>query len=316
MTKIAVIDLGTNTFNLLLAEMSPSGYSIFFSEKRAVKIGQGGISKGLITKDAILRAKNAMEAYKEIIDKESINKVYVFATSAFRNASNGNDVKRELENITGFQVNIIAGDIEANYIYNGVKDALKIGFQPSLIVDIGGGSVEFIIGNDKNVFWKHSFEIGAQRLLDKFHFNDPIPENEIINIEKYLSKALDPLFKACENFPVNTLIGCSGTFDTLSEIYRSENDIEISEEATEFPLTLDAYRKIHKEIVLKNREERLQIPGMIAMRVDMIVVASCLINYVINSLNLTTIRVSAYALKEGMLDSIHAEIYHERKIML
>ena len=316
MPKIAVLDLGTNTFNLLLAEMRPSGYEIFYSEKQAVKIGQNGISEGLIAPGAIERASNAMKAYRDIIQKEGIEKVYAFATSAFRNAANGWAVKSHLENLTGFEIKIITGDVEATYIYHGVKDALKIGTKPALIIDIGGGSVEFIIGNDDKVFWKQSFEIGAQRLLDKFHFNDPMPVDQVSKMEEYLNRELNPLFDACHKHRIYTLIGCSGTFDTLSSIYRCEYDVEHKATSTEFPITMESYFKIHREIIHKNREERLQIPGMIPMRVDMIVVASCLVRYIIKKANIGHMRVAAFALKEGMLDSIHAELYHQRRISL
>lgn len=125
--KVAVLDLGTNTFNLLLVKITPSAYYIFHNEKIPVKIGKGGINQGVITEEAQERALLALSKFKEIINKEKISKVYSYATSAFRNAKNGEAFREYIEQKTGFQIDIIAGDIEAEFIYKGVKTAFDIG---------------------------------------------------------------------------------------------------------------------------------------------------------------------------------------------
>lgn len=314
--RVAVLDLGTNTFNLLLADMSEKSYSILYSEKVAVKIGEDGINEGVISCEGEERAIEALRKYKYIIEKEKVDRIYGYATSAFRNAANGKALKNRIKAETGFDIHIISGDIEAKYIYQGVRDALDIGNMPALVMDIGGGSVEFIIGNRVNSVWRKSYEIGAQRLLDKFHHIDPIPQTEIDNLEAYFSETLGELFIEIEKYDVQTLIGSSGSFDTLSEIYCAENDIHFDPDAPEFLLDIEHYFKIHDELIRKNKRERLMIPGMIEMRVDMIVVASCLINFIIKKFNIKKIRVSSHSLKEGMLDSIRKELYQQEKILL
>jgi len=312
--RIAVLDLGTNTFNLLLADMRQESYTIIYSDKLPVKIGHGGINEGFISQEAEKRAIKALAQHKKIIDLYKVDKIYGYATSAFRNATNGEALRDKINKKFGFDIKIIQGELEAKFIYFGVKESMYLGKAPVLIMDIGGGSVEFIIANDEKAFWKKSFEIGAQRLLDVFHHIDPIPQSEINNLEKYFNEMLPELFTQVKKHKVTTLVGSSGSFDTLSEIYCAENRLEFDHDAPEFPLDLIHYRKIHSEIILKNKEERLKIPGMIEMRVDMIVVASCLINFVINKMNIRNIRVSSHSLKEGMLDLIRKELYHQVKI--
>jgi exopolyphosphatase/guanosine-5'-triphosphate,3'-diphosphate pyrophosphatase len=225
---------------------------------------------------------------------------YVSATSAFRNASNGQLLADEIYQKTRLKVNIIDGEQEANLIYMGVKQALDLGSSNSLIIDIGGGSVEFIIANHKKVQWLHSFEIGAQRLMDQFHHHDPISRQEITSLESFLDMRLASLIPAMEQYHPSTLIGASGSFDTLSHIHCLKQGFEKSDNP-EQPLTIAGFNLIHDEIIVKNRSERLKIPGMIEMRADMIVVASCLIDYILNRFSLSNIRVSSYALKEGVL---------------
>lgn len=301
--KIGVIDLGTNTFHLLIAELNSNGFKSIFKEKTTVKIGQGGISAGIITQDAFERAITAMDNFKNILEEYKVKKVYATATSAVRNASNGKLMVETIKARTGIEVKIIDGNKEANYIYQGVKAALNIGLEPSIIMDIGGGSVEFIICNNYEIFWKKSYEIGAQRLLDKFHAQDPMPSHSRKKLYESLEKSLKSLFIAVKEYQPKVLIGCSGTFDTLCEIYNKEQGIDLDVESkTECDLPIDAYIRIHEEIITKTRSERLLIPGMIELRVDMIVVASCLIKFVLQNYPLSKIRVSSYALKEGILN--------------
>lgn len=306
--KFAIIDMGTNTFHLLIAEADERGYHITYRDRLVVKIGEGGINHGYITEGGIHRALLAMQSFKNTIEEQSIKKVYAFGTSALRNARNGNEVADRIKALTNIKVSIISGEQEAEYIYMGVKSALDMERERSLIIDIGGGSVEFILGDNDNVYWKQSFEIGAQRLLEQFQKNDPITSDEIEKLDVHFSKVLTPLFDALEKYPTDILIGSSGTFDTLSDIFCIQHDIHKSEEEIETPLSLEGFNDIYAELLTKNRAERMLIPGMIEMRVDMIVVACCLIRYLLEQHTFNRIRVSTYALKEGVLASIIHDI--------
>lgn len=302
--KLAILDLGTNTFHILIAEVTEDAYYAVYKEKICVKIGQNGISHGYINEEAENRAIDALIHFQGIIRSQGVSEVYTNATSAFRNAINGYSLAEKIHQTTGIAVNIISGDREAELIYYGVKKALKIGYKKSLILDIGGGSNEFIICDEDNIYWKESFEIGAQRLVDIFHGHDPILEEDIVNLELFLDKKLQPLAEAMEIYKPDTLIGASGAFDTLNEIYRQENGIQTYFYETEFELPIRKFKEIHSEIITKNKKERLEMPGMVEMRVDMIVVASCLINYIIKKHQIKRIRTSSYSLKEGVLHSI------------
>lgn len=299
--KLAIIDLGTNTFHLLIATYKENGYIITHRERVAVKIGLGGINQDIIQKEGIVRAVDALKDFRASIDRHAITKIYAFGTSALRNARNANDVVCRIKQATSIEVSIISGDAEADFIYRGVRSALNLGSDPSLIMDIGGGSVEFIIGNRDRIFWKKSMEIGAQRLLEKFQKHDPILPAEINQLNQYFENELPELLTALQKFNPSTMVGSSGTFDTLSEIHCIRNSIPIKEEDPETPLTLTSFHSIYHELVSKNRADRLLIPGMIEMRVDMIVVACCLIGFILEKHHFNSVRVSSYSLKEGVL---------------
>ena len=299
---IAVIDLGTNTFHILIAEiLEDRSYRIVHRQRIPVMIGKGGINQGMITEEGQQRALAALHEFARLIEERDIQQVRATATSAFRNARNGAALVERIREETGIRVEVIDGMREAEYIFGGVQDALSLGEEPVLIMDIGGGSVEFIISSDRQVRWKQSFEIGAQRLLDRFNIQDPISSENLNELTAYFRTTLDDLLTAARQWHPRTLIGASGTFDTLCDIHGHRHQLTIAADACELPISADSFSVILRELLRKNRAERLAIPGMIEMRVDMIVVAAWLIQFILIELDLKDLRVSAYALKEGVL---------------
>ncbi|RNI33051.1 Ppx/GppA family phosphatase [Rufibacter immobilis] len=305
MRRFALIDLGTNTFHLLIVELdAQGGQQTLYKTKIPVKLGEGGISKGEITSEARERGLKTLAEFREIMNQHQVTVVKATATSALRNASNGPGVVRAIKEHTGIEVEIVSGAREAELIFKGVQQALQIGPKPALVMDIGGGSVEFIIGTDKGILWKKSFEIGAQRLLDKFYPDQEpaIQPAQVKALRHYLQDQLQKLTAAVLQHQPEVLIGSSGTFDTLVDMDLAQQGIvREAEGSPEMELPLTTFQRQYKELLQKNRTERLAIPGMLAMRVDMIVVACVAIDWVLEKYNLDQMRVSAYALKEGML---------------
>ena len=296
-----IIDMGTNTFHLLIAAQEEGRIKYIYRERVAVKIGMGGINQGIITDEAMTRALDCLKLFKQTLDEFEVKQVFAFGTSALRNANNATVLTEKIKEATGLEVSIISGDQEAAYIFEGVRQALHLGEDTSLVMDIGGGSVEFIIGNNQEVFWKRSFEVGGQRLLEKFHKTDPITKNEMESLYAYFDESLIELQVALQKFQPKVLVGSSGTFDTLSDIYCKNKGIDKNFDDPETPLSVEGFHEIFDELIHKNREARLSVPGMISMRVDMIVVVCCLINWLLKTYPMNRVRVSTYALKEGAL---------------
>ena len=305
---IAVIDLGTNTFHILIAKvLNDQRYQIIRRQRIPVMIGKGGINQGVITEEGQQRALSALHEFAELIKEHTIKRVRATATSAFRNARNGEELVQRIREEVGLHVEIIDGLQEAEYIFAGVQEALSLDQEPVLIMDIGGGSVEFIMSSDRQVRWKHSVEIGAQRLLDRFDIQDPISPENLEELTQYFRTTLGELLVAAKQWQPRTLVGASGTFDTLCDIHAHQNQLTVADDACERPISADSFSAILQDLLRKNRAERLAIPGMIEMRVDMIVVAAWLIQFVLTELDLKKLRVSAYALKEGVLrEMVHA----------
>lgn len=305
MRKIGIIDLGTNTFNLLLAEVKEQDYTIFYKTKIAVKLGEGGITKGFIAAPAYKRGIEALTQYKAKLVKENITEFYAVATSAIRSADNGVLFAQEVDDKLGIKINIIDGDTEADLIYQGVKQALDLGDSPKLIIDIGGGSTEFIIANSKETFWRKSYKLGAARLLETFNPANPINIDNVTAIDDYLEDALEEMLEMAEVYEVNCLIGSSGSFDTLAEMISCKNgNCELWKNDTSYQFLMTDYNGIQKTISESTLEQRLHMKGLVPMRADMIVIAVVIINYILNRLIIHDLRLSTYALKEGLIDTL------------
>ena len=303
--RVALIDMGTNTFHLLIVEMptTPGGKPhILLRTKAGVRLGEGGISKGIIAPEPYARALHTLAGFKEEIELHQAQEVRATATSAMRVTKNGPELVRDIFEQTGIQVNVIPGNREAELICEGVRQAVDLGTEAQLIVDIGGGSVEFIIASQTTIFWKQSFEIGAQRLLDKF-FPEPggvFPAAAVVAEQEYLGTVLEPLIEAVRRYRPVGLVGASGSFDSLADMQlgrlRTESELPPSTE-----LALESFQESYRHLLGGNHEQRKALPGILPMRADMLVVAAVLIDYVLGITEITRIRTSAYALKEGVL---------------
>ncbi len=299
---VAVIDLGTNTFHLLIANKE----NYLFQCSLAAKIGKGGINSNIILEDAIERALVILKVFKSKIIEFKIapENIFAFGTSAIRNALNKEEFLNTVFKETNIKIQVIDGQKEAELIYLGVKKAVEIK-ENALIVDIGGGSVEFIICNKEKLLWKQSFEIGGFRLIELFMKTDRISEAEINKMNSFFLDKLLPLTNAVHQYQPKVLIGSSGSFDTLNDISYFKNFgtmAPINQSGCDYPIS--EFWSAFEQIVFANRSERMAIGGMIELRVDMIVVASCLIKYLIQSLNIQSIKISNFALKEGALAQI------------
>lgn len=177
-------------------------------------------------------------------------------------------------------------------------------------MDIGGGSVEFILGNQSRIFWKQSFEIGGQRLRERFMSGSPdrtppISPGSIRKLHDYFQEQLLPLANAIHQYHPVVLVGSSGSFDTLVDMWYIHEQGHLPDSTeTMFPLPVSEFYRSYELLITRNHAERMALPGMIELRVDMIVVAVCLIDYVLKTYSISHIKTSTYSLKEGVLSSL------------
>jgi exopolyphosphatase/guanosine-5'-triphosphate,3'-diphosphate pyrophosphatase len=225
--KIAIIDLGTNTFNLLIGIIDATKYTIIYSSELPVMLGKGGIQNNILTEDGINRALAVLEKFNTTIQENAVNEIQAFATSAIRNASNGKKFNAVVFEKFNIEIKTIDGAKEAELIYLGAKQALQNIDKNFLVMDIGGGSVEFIIGNKNQYLWKQSFEIGALRLANKFQSSDPMSKHEMEELKTYSKDFLKDLQLALKKYPVAVLAGTSGPFESILQMAKAHFQFQV-----------------------------------------------------------------------------------------
>lgn len=313
--RVAVLDLGTNVFNMLLAEFTEGGCQFVKEFKCAAKLGGGGLSSGKIAPSAFETACSAMERIMEQIELNGgADFVIPYATSAVRDAANGSEFVELMRERFGVEVRVIPGEREAEFIFKGIIQSLPEGLfgdaeegsdagKNILMLDIGGGSNEFIISNGKDILWKESFPIGMARMREKFDYEEPIAKNVIEEFENFCDGVLEPLWKQVEIYKPKLFVGSSGSFDTFK-------DLMFGPEAEYKPcrvLPAEDLLALHEKLLASTAQERLAMPRMSPIRVDYIVLASVFTQMVLRRVQPEVIYQSAYSLKEGAM----AEHYKE-----
>lgn len=291
--NLAVADLGTNTFHLLVTDQSGKALSI---SEYPVLLGQQNPKEQYINVEALQRAEKALLQMQSVLKTYKPAHFRVVATSAIRTASNAAQVQDIIFNYLQIQPELIPGDTEAQYIYSGVWPTIPETNQNILVMDIGGGSTEFIIGCGNQILWKQSFLLGAARLKSLFPVHFPASASEIKQIEIYISEMLHPLFEMIQLYKPAFLVGAAGAFETLSSISGAKTIYGQS-----VKLSKEQWPEIYKRIIEANDAALLHMPGMPSFRAPMMIYAMELIRIVINFTQPVEIYMSSASLKEGIL---------------
>ena len=313
--RVAVLDLGTNVFNMLLADFSENGCEFVKEFKCAAKLGAGGLSSGKISEGAFETASSAMERIlNEIENAGGADMIVPYATSAVRDAQNGTEFVKFMHDKFGVDVQVIPGEREAELIFKGIMQSLPEDLfekmkqdgdaaEKILMLDIGGGSNELIISDGVKILWKRSFPIGMARMREKFQYEEPIGAEVIADFEAYCDEVLEPLYAQIEKYRPTVFVGSSGSFDTFK-------DLMFGLDAPKVPsmvLPAEQLLELHNMLLASTPQQRLAMPGMSPIRVDYIVLASVFTQLVLRKINCRIIYQSDYSLKEGGM----AELYNE-----
>ena len=289
----AVIDLGTNTFNLIIFKKSNDRYEVLSSLKRPVNLGMGGINENTISPAAMNRASSALAEFAEKCKEFEVEKIKAFGTSAMRGAKNGKAFVEKIKGTLGIDILVIDGQEEASLIYTGVKSVHDFSAD-SCIMDIGGGSTEFIFVENGVVTAKESFDIGVSRIIQKFDLSDPLSAQDVATIIEFLELNSSDKFK---NKRSDHLVGASGSFETYSHlIEKTELDPWRSS-----LLPFDTFLEQLDYLIQSSLNERNLNTEIPDYREKMIHVAAVKTKWVIEKLGITQCYTSPASLKEGII---------------
>lgn len=305
---LAAIDIGTNSFHLVVAEIiDKNTFKVLTKDKEVVRLGSSSKDMKYLSLEAMERGVEALKRFKLVCDSYQAN-VRAIATSATREANNKEEFITRVYKETGIHIEIVSGYEEARLIYLGVLQALDVYNKRILLIDIGGGSTEFLVGRSGGVEFAHSLKIGAVRLMHKYFEDGKIKNSAAEDARDFIKGAIYPAVRAIKNEKVDLVVGTSGTISTLALMsYLEETEFpSIDFNINNYTFSKKSLFKIISKILKAGTaEERIKLAGLDPKRADIIVAGSLILEEIFTDLGIEEMTVSNFALREGIiLDSI------------
>ncbi|CDG49884.1 Ppx/GppA phosphatase [Cardinium endosymbiont cBtQ1 of Bemisia tabaci] len=301
MSKLAVIDLGTSVINVLVGEIDREKYTVLYEEKIIRATAQEPLDSIRISLEEQKNIVDTMVAIRKKLDAEGVRFMVAKATSLLRDAPNAAEVIKAICSETDIQVEIISGIDEAMLIYQGVGSSCGLTDRNSLIVDIGGGSVECIIFNHLESLWAGSFRLGVRRVAAQFPYNAPITPLQVALLEDYYRTALAQLFVETKLYRPSQLVGSSGAFRTLLMLYTSYYGASAIETNSNIKrVSAEQFFKIYEIIRTTPVDIWQKQLAVEPVFLKLIPLSSVLIKVIIKACNLKEIIISDNALRTGL----------------
>jgi exopolyphosphatase/guanosine-5'-triphosphate,3'-diphosphate pyrophosphatase len=301
---VASIDIGTNTVLLLIARIDKGNCSIhpLYEEQQMPRLGKGLKPNGEIEKDKVELLTQILSEYQKTIIDHNCEKIIVSATNALRIAKNSKEIIQSIKSKFNFEVNVISGELEAEYAFLGAVSSIK-DFSTALIIDIGGGSTELIFGNQNEILYKKSFSIGSVSVSENYLLQSPPQKTELKKLEDHFFL----LFKEIKNklTPAVT-IGIAGTVTTLACMIKNvkQFDAELIEGSKFTKIELD---DLIKNLLELNPEQILdQFGEVLKGREDIITGGAIILANLMDKINSNEIFVSSRGIRYG---AIAAELF-------
>ena len=299
--RIAAIDLGTNSFHAVLVDIYPDGsFRTVNKLKEMVSLAEKGLEDRL-SREAMDRGLEALKRIKFLCDSHNVENILAFATSAIREAENGGDFIKEVGEDIGIRVRAISGKMEAEMIGLAIMHSIVLNEEMVLMADIGGGSVEFIIGNDKEFIYYNSLKLGVARMAAAFVESDPITEKDIKKLQDHFKKELSEIIKLAKKHKVKTIIGSSGTMENIGEMVASRKSLTAERSLNELEFSTNDFNDLYSDFIKLDRKQRKKEKDLDEKRIDIINPGMVLVKFLIEKLDLENIKISEGALREGMI---------------
>ncbi len=301
--RIAAIDMGTNSFHLVIVEMKKDGSFIFIDrEREVIRLGsQKGKDLSFISEEETERAVKILIDFVKLA-KHYNAKVRAISTSAVREAKNQKEFVDTILNKTGVTVEVIDGRTEARLIFLGIKNALPIDNKKVLCVDIGGGSTEFIYAVNGKINFAESVKIGAVRLSKLFFPDYIITDESVKQCSDYVEKQILNNKNIITSVDIDFGVGSSGTVDTIYNLSQAKRVHEKNYPSNGYIFSKEEFEKHYYTIInLRTSAERAFIPGMEAKRADIIPAGMIILKKIFELFKIQNMVISDYALREGIV---------------
>jgi len=297
--RLAAIDVGSNSIHMIVAQAdSDGGVTTLWRMKEPVGLGRMSFPSRRLSRDAIDRAVNVLARFQQAAKLRQAEKIVAVATSAVREASNGGDLIERVKRELGLYVRVVSARDEARLIYLAVRHAMPLGEKPHFIMDIGGGSVEFIVGDAKKASLLESRKLGASRMSARFVTTDPISAEQKKAIRRHYERELVPLCASIEKLHPVSAIGTSGTMENLAAMCAA--NAESNGHGAEV-IERRRFERMLAGLLNTTARQRAQMRGLDDGRKDQVIAGALLVDEIFQRLNLKRIDLCSSALREGIL---------------
>jgi len=301
-TKLGAIDVGTNSIHLVMVEISPDGdFRILGRDKHMVMLGRGGFVQHILTTQAMNDGLAALHRFVKMARLKGITRLKAVATSAVREAKNGGTFVSRVRDELGLELQVISAEEESRLIYLAVRHAIDLGEGDNLIADIGGGSLEVIVGNAQRAEVLASLKLGASRLAELFLHSDPPASDELKALRHHVEQNLKPLAARIGPRHFERCIATSGTVQNLATICAYRRGVREIEPVTQLRIDRAEVKALLSDLSELPRADRLKVAGMDARRVDAILPAAILLNSLMRTFEIAEVQHCDSALREGVI---------------
>ncbi len=300
--RIAVFDIGTNSIHMKIVQIGPGlSFEVLEHKKDMTRLGDGSFRSKKLSKRAMRRALKVLTRFTRLAKAEGARKMIAVATSAVRDAKNGLQFARLVRKRTGIRIRIISGREEGRLIFLGVTSGLDVRRGKTLVVDVGGGSVEFILGDRRKIDTDESFPLGVARLTDRFFTKDPPSKENLRNLEEYIEEKLTEVLKQLRKKKFSMVVGTAGTMINLAAIvYEAREKRPLRLRGT-FELTKKDFLKRHRKMIQMSHKQLRGLPGLDSNRSDIIVAGSVLVSLLMRHLKNDSLFISDKGIREGII---------------
>ncbi|HLL90817.1 MAG TPA: Ppx/GppA phosphatase family protein [Tepidisphaeraceae bacterium] len=294
--RLASIDVGSNSLHMAIAQADPDGgITTLWRMKEMVGLGRMSFPSRRLSANAMDAAVATLRHFQQAAHKRGCEKVIAIATSAVREAENGGDFLERCRQELKLNVRVVSAREEARLIYLGVRHAVALKSYPNLFIDVGGGSVEFIVADEHKPLLLESRKLGAARMTAKCVHSDPVNEHDLGGLRRAYDRELTPLVESIKTLGPKHVVGSSGTIENLAAmcaaLYGTKRDA----------IPRDAMAKLTKRLIASKTKERAKLQGLDDQRKDQIVAGALLIHELFERLDVKEMRLSPTALREGIL---------------
>jgi exopolyphosphatase / guanosine-5'-triphosphate,3'-diphosphate pyrophosphatase len=300
--RIAAIDIGTNSIHMVIAQSTQgAGFEVVEREREVVQIGRGSFDAGRLVPDAIRRTTDALSRFVQLARRMQTDRILCTATAAVRESKNGGEFLRAAREISGVTPRVIPGEEEGRLIYLAVRRALQLDDEPALMIDIGGGSMQLVVGDRDRMQLATGAPLGALRLREMILESDPPTNRELRELRRTVRKrAKGAIAKVLELEPTG-VYGSSGSIHALAQAVAWQERGAAIEHMNGHVLPLEGLQRLTRELAHMDESERAALRGLDTKRAEIILPGAVVLQHVLEEVGADGITISDFGVREGLV---------------